>query len=814
MDESQRKATFDRGVPRSTWVRDDEHGPGRVHVKRFHDRGLLGRARDRRRAAAEFAALERLRERGLRVPQPLAIVERPEGVDLETRWIPGAIPLHDWIRSDPATRPHAPERVARAVGELLATAFEVGAIHPDLHSRNVVLDEHGDAHWVDVRGTRLRSGPLARSERVQVWTVLSADLREVVSDRWRARAWIASDRRAGPRDGPASRRREARALERAARARRRDVIERSAARWSRVSGAASAFSSPVGDGFVSRAVSRDAAELAIAAGTLVRVEGDAERVRGAWSDAARLLEHHVAVHEPVALVTRPRGIAFFDAHGVLRPLARASELDAAARARVAIESGRITGALFDRGLALEDGLEPSLAADEVGRVRVTADARLARADLDDAALALRVDASLVDAATRVERLRFLAAFRRAARLARDEFRTALRASSLRASGIADAATEDASTSTARDGSPRPAPGSSGRPEKLRRRVRARLLSGLARGSGFVPHPLVRAALTSISPLASWTRFEETTRANLELALGAETSPAQRARIARDVRRFAARQFSEWLRLSNAAPPDSPHAERGAWIEDAVELDASIGHLERELARGRGALIVTAHLGNWELLAARLRRAGHRGAVVGYRRPNDSSSRWLETMRRAYGVETLPQHENPRAILRRLQQGAIVGLLADLEVRRLDGEFLPFFGRPALTMTAPAALARANRSPLLPARCVFDARRGRYVLSFDAPLHLDDALPRAARALDLATRLNATFERWIRETPEQWAWHQPRWRTRPGEFEALPLHARRASPPASAAGADSADPRRNARNPGPSLQSPDQGLVRD
>ncbi len=326
-----------------------------------------------------------------------------------------------------------------------------------------------------------------------------------------------------------------------------------------------------------------------------------------------------------------------------------------------------------------------------------------------------------------------------------------------------------------------------KPEKLRRRVRARALDAITHAAGFVPHTAFRGALAAVSPLAAWTRFERTTRANLDRALSDTTSARERARIARDVRLHSARIFSEWVRLARGAPPGSP---RGRWIEDQVEVDPSVAILQRELARGRGALVVTAHIGNWELLAARLRRAGHQGAVVGFRRPNDSSARWLVDMRRAYGVETIAQDESPRAILRTLSAGGVVGLLCDLEVRRLDGEFVPFFGRPALTMTAPAALARAARIPLVPARCVLDARTGRYRLVFDAPLALDEELDRRGRITDLLSRLNRGFERWIRADPAQWAWHQPRWRTQPGD-----------SPLARAAAASS-------------LQSADQGLAVD
>jgi KDO2-lipid IV(A) lauroyltransferase len=307
------------------------------------------------------------------------------------------------------------------------------------------------------------------------------------------------------------------------------------------------------------------------------------------------------------------------------------------------------------------------------------------------------------------------------------------------------------------------------PEKLRRRLRAGALEALTRASIFAPVPLVRAALTAASPLARFSRYERRTLANLELALGAETTEEERRKIARGVRLHSARIFSEWLRLARSGAPGTPDAARGEWIERAVALDPSIRILERELAKGRGALIVTAHLGNWELLCARLRRMGLQGAVVGYERLRDSTSAWLAEMRRAYGVTTLPQHASPREILRVLQRGQVIGLLADLEARRIDGELLPFFGVPALTMTAPAALARAARLPLVPVRCVLASApgEGRYVFSVEEPLHLDPSLPRREATIDLMGRLNRVFERWIRANPEQWAWHQARWRTRPG-----------------------------------------------
>ncbi len=294
--------------------------------------------------------------------------------------------------------------------------------------------------------------------------------------------------------------------------------------------------------------------------------------------------------------------------------------------------------------------------------------------------------------------------------------------------------------------------------RWRRAARARVLGALTATARWSPPAAVEGALAACAPLARWSSFERTTRANLVLAYGDELDDARRTEIARGVRRHAARQFATWLRL---AASDAAH---GGWIDELVEVDASIAHLDAALARGRGAIVVTAHLGDWELLAARLVRSGRRGAVVGFRKQNDPSAAWFEALRARHGVRTIPQSAPPRAVLDVLARGEVVGILCDLEARRLDGEFVPFFGVPARTMTAPAALARASGAALVPARCTRE--RARYVLRCEAPLDFDASRPRAAARTAVLERLNETYERWIRAAPDQWAWHQRRWRSRP------------------------------------------------
>ncbi len=316
-------------------------------------------------------------------------------------------------------------------------------------------------------------------------------------------------------------------------------------------------------------------------------------------------------------------------------------------------------------------------------------------------------------------------------------------------------------------------------DPLRRRLRARALACLCTASRFVPRRLTHACLRTLARAARFTRFEAQTLANLEATLGRELSEAQRRVIAREVRLFSARLFEEWMFLARAAQGPRARGKVEAWLASQVEFDASCARLFSAAREGRGLLIATAHLGNWEVLAAALRMRGLDGAVVGLRKHRDPSANWLVGMRGALSVRTIPQDAPPREVLGVLRAGGTLGLLCDLEVRRLSGIHVPFFGLEALTQTAPAALSRAAGLPIHPVRIV--ARGERYVVFAEEPLELARDLPREAATRDLLAQLNRIYERWIREDPAQWAWHQPRWRTRPGERTAPPLHSRSAKP---------------------------------
>jgi KDO2-lipid IV(A) lauroyltransferase len=197
----------------------------------------------------------------------------------------------------------------------------------------------------------------------------------------------------------------------------------------------------------------------------------------------------------------------------------------------------------------------------------------------------------------------------------------------------------------------------------------------------------------------------------------------------------------------------------------IRLDG-LEHLRAAMAAHGRALVLTAHLGNWELLTVAHRLTGYRLAIVV--RPLDSP--WLnalaERLRRKSGVELIDKRGALRPVLRALGGGRLVAILLDQNAARRESVFVPFFGRRASTSKSLALLARRTGAPVVP---IFIRRES-------AGWHRVTVLP-ALRAsvggadatlADLTARCTEAIETAIRGAPEQWLWVHDRWRTRPGE----------------------------------------------
>jgi len=204
--------------------------------------------------------------------------------------------------------------------------------------------------------------------------------------------------------------------------------------------------------------------------------------------------------------------------------------------------------------------------------------------------------------------------------------------------------------------------------------------------------------------------------------------------------------------------------------DALEGIAIEGreHLERALARGRGVIAVSAHLGNYPLVGTRLAREGHpfkmavRDLPTGYGSIIYGKARELICLP---SLATTPERQFFKEALRLLRDNGILCLIAD-ENKRRGGIFVDFFGRPASTAPGPAALALRTGAALVPMFIVRtpDHATQRLIIEQEIPWARSGDDGQDMRAI--TARYTQAIERHIRQNLTQWMWTNWRWRTQP------------------------------------------------
>ena len=197
-----------------------------------------------------------------------------------------------------------------------------------------------------------------------------------------------------------------------------------------------------------------------------------------------------------------------------------------------------------------------------------------------------------------------------------------------------------------------------------------------------------------------------------------------------------------------------------WIRGVEGADL----LAAARAGGRGVIVAAPHLGNWELLCHYLASSGPLSIV--YRAPQWAPAEQLLLRGRGGSQveQLLAQPSSVRRMLKALKEGRILGILPDQQPKVGEGEFAPFFGRPALTMTLLSRLAaRAGVDVVFGFAERLPDGAG-FVIRFQpAPAGIADDDPVSA-----ATALNAGVEACVRRAPQQYQWTYKRWsRAAPG-----------------------------------------------
>ena len=267
-----------------------------------------------------------------------------------------------------------------------------------------------------------------------------------------------------------------------------------------------------------------------------------------------------------------------------------------------------------------------------------------------------------------------------------------------------------------------------------------LIFGAAR---LLPLPVASAAMgglfAAIGPLTPW---QGRAARNMKLALP-EMTDAERRHVLAGMWRNLGRVIGEF-----------PHVHRMVRL-GRIEFDG----LENLRDLDGGAILVGAHIGNWELGPYAALQEGHKVAAI-YRPLNNQLLAWLLARRQAnYGGDIYRKgREAALGMVSTLRKGQVMCLLVDQQLR--EGMAVPFFGHPAQTSISHVKLAIKKRVPLIYMR----TRRlagSRFQVSISPPIKLPDQDDDES-VLAVASAINHTIEGWIRETPEQWFWPHRRW----------------------------------------------------
>ncbi len=207
-------------------------------------------------------------------------------------------------------------------------------------------------------------------------------------------------------------------------------------------------------------------------------------------------------------------------------------------------------------------------------------------------------------------------------------------------------------------------------------------------------------------------------------------------------------------------------------EEMMALVDLEGGQHLEALRPAGGMLVTAHLGNWELCGVAHGYLFRPVGVVARPLDNEPLDRRLTSFRQRSGNQVIPKQKALAHILRALRERRDVALLIDQNVQEKDGIFIRFFDRPAAATTVAAALAVKTGCPVVGGHAVL-MPDGRYRQIYDPPMYAPSTGDREADIAAMTQALADMMEGWVRETPEQWLWMHRRWKTQPAAEPAVP-----------------------------------------
>ena len=292
---------------------------------------------------------------------------------------------------------------------------------------------------------------------------------------------------------------------------------------------------------------------------------------------------------------------------------------------------------------------------------------------------------------------------------------------------------------------------------VRERLEYWLVLAVARVLGAMPRSLARLVSGGLAFLVYvlLVRLRRVGERNLQLALPALSS-GEKKKILHGVYRSLGWQLVEFCRMARYTRANTRDLIRTEGLE----------HFLAAQARGKGVLIVTGHLGAWELSSFYHSLMGYPMGMVIRRLDNRQLDEYVNRIRCLHGNRVLHKDDFARGLLTAMRAGETVGILMDTNMTPPQGVFVDFFGRQACTASGLARVALKTGAAVLPGFMVWEPAEKKYVLHFGAELVFTRSEDHEADILTATQQCAAATEAWIRRYPDQWLWIHRRWKTRP------------------------------------------------
>jgi len=281
-----------------------------------------------------------------------------------------------------------------------------------------------------------------------------------------------------------------------------------------------------------------------------------------------------------------------------------------------------------------------------------------------------------------------------------------------------------------------------------------LMSSLPRSAAIKIGTLVISSLVRLIP-----KLKKTAVRNLEIAYP-ELNFAEREAMIVGMQKSLGRVLGEMSHFADLTKED---------LADMIEFrfdPETQKQYDKFRAEGRGSIIISPHLGNWELLV--FAWSALREPISYLARPLDNPK--LEeltvSLRTRFGNQPINKTNAVSTAINILRNGGTLGILADVNTHPKEGVFVTFFGVPACTTTGPAMLAMRTNAVIIPICGVWDETAGKYIAVHGRIIEPAKTGDRKADILTTTAAFTAEVEKLIHAYPEQWMWIHKRWKTRP------------------------------------------------